>query len=80
MRGIAYVLQRLGNSWNRVACRRCYDGGMCQRVTCPRCGKASWVGCGQHVEQVLVGVAARDRCQCPRPTPGKGWLAKLFGR
>ncbi|MFN7979639.1 MAG: hypothetical protein U0P30_16010 [Vicinamibacterales bacterium] len=53
---------------------------MCQRVTCPQCGKASWVGCGQHVEQVLAGVAAKDRCQCPRPAPGKGWLSKLLGR
>jgi putative FmdB family regulatory protein len=50
------------------------------RPACPQCGKASWVGCGRHVEQVLAGVAAKDRCQCPRPAPGKGWLSTLFGR
>jgi len=53
---------------------------MCQRVQCLKCGKASWVGCGQHVEQVLKGVPEKDRCQCPRPAPGKGFLSKLFGR
>jgi hypothetical protein len=32
------------------------------------------------VEQVLKGVPEKDRCQCPRPAPGKGFLSKLFGR
>ncbi len=35
---------------------------MCSRVTCETCGKATWAGCGQHVEQALAGVAAADRC------------------
>ncbi|MEZ5291686.1 MAG: hypothetical protein R2745_11415 [Vicinamibacterales bacterium] len=52
---------------------------MCQRVQCPTCGKASWVGCGAHVEQVLRGVPQDQRCQCPRPAPKKGWLARLLG-
>ena len=37
---------------------------MCQRITCKDCGKPSFRGCGRHVEQVLGGVAAADRCQC----------------
>ena len=49
---------------------------MCTRVTCPKCGKPSWVGCGQHVEQVLRDVKPEDRCQCPRP---KSWLQRLLG-
>jgi len=52
---------------------------MCQRVTCRTCGKASWKGCGQHVEQVLAGVPKSQRCSCP-PPERKGLLAKLLGR
>lgn len=37
---------------------------MCHRVQCAVCGKASWEGCGLHVEQVLKGVAEADRCHC----------------
>ena len=35
---------------------------MCRRVTCPECGKATFAGCGMHVEQVLAGVPQADRC------------------
>ena len=35
-------------------------GGMCRRVQCPKCKKASWAGCGAHVEQVLAGVPAAE--------------------
>lgn len=37
---------------------------MCQKITCDHCGKATWTGCGQHVEQALAGVKAEDRCTC----------------
>lgn len=40
---------------------------MCVRVTCSKCGKASWAGCGAHVESVLKGVPEAERCQCPKP-------------
>lgn len=36
---------------------------MCMRVTCDICGKPTWAGCGQHVEDALAGVATADRCQ-----------------
>ncbi len=39
---------------------------MCQRVTCPRCGKPTWAGCGDHVEHALGGVPEEQRCSCPR--------------
>ena len=29
-------------------------------MTCRTCGKATWAGCGQHVEQALRGVPVRD--------------------
>ena len=44
---------------------------MCRAVTCPRCGRPTWQGCGAHVEQVLGDVPPGRRCQCPsRPGPG----------
>lgn len=62
---------------------------MCRAVKCSSCGKASWAGCGAHVEQVLAGVPARDRCQCKSgksagPSSGApaggGFFARLLGR
>jgi hypothetical protein len=54
---------------------------MCRRVTCSSCGKPTWSGCGQHVEQALAGVPQTDRCQGhddePRP---EGFLARVLGR
>ncbi len=37
---------------------------MCARVTCENCGKATWAGCGQHIDEALAGVAEADRCHC----------------
>ena len=37
---------------------------MCSRVKCPKCGKATWSGCGAHVEQALAGVPEEKRCHC----------------
>ncbi|WP_199807799.1 hypothetical protein [Streptomyces sp. NRRL S-350] len=53
---------------------------MCRRVDCRSCGKPGYAGCGMHVEQVLAGVRKADRCACPRPQAGGGWLGRLFGR
>jgi hypothetical protein len=56
---------------------------MCQRVTCPRCGKPTFAGCGLHVEQVLRDVPSAERCQCGkegRPANRVGtWLRKVLG-
>ena len=52
---------------------------MCRRITCRACGKPSFAGCGQHIEQVLAGVAAADRCAC-LPGERPGLLASLFRR
>ena len=43
---------------------------MCQRVTCPSCGKPTFVGCGMHVEQVLGDVRPADRCRCREKAAG----------
>ncbi|MDO4791514.1 MAG: hypothetical protein Q3999_03410 [Buchananella hordeovulneris] len=55
---------------------------MCRRVTCGKCGKATWAGCGQHIEMALAGVPKADRCQGHEGEAGAGgsWLGKLFGR
>lgn len=39
---------------------------MCKKVTCERCGKPTWAGCGEHIEQALEGVPVEQRCTCPR--------------
>jgi len=37
---------------------------MCSKVECKKCGKPTWQGCGEHIEEALVGVALEDRCSC----------------
>ena len=61
---------------------------MCRAVTCRKCGKTTWAGCGQHVSQVLAGVPASQRCTghargaaASHPAArGGGRLRRLFGR
>jgi hypothetical protein len=47
---------------------------MCRRVTCEKCHKPTFAGCGMHVEQVLGGVPVAERCSCRAqaapPAPG----------
>ena len=35
---------------------------MCRPANCRTCGKTTWAGCGQHVDQVMAGVPRTDRC------------------
>jgi len=54
---------------------------MCRAVTCKTCGKTTWAGCGQHVDQVMRGVTPGDRCAGHQDEPAKGgFFARLFGR
>lgn len=58
---------------------------MCRKVTCRTCGKATWAGCGQHIEQALAGVPRADRCSGHKSPghekePARGLFAGLFGR
>jgi hypothetical protein len=39
---------------------------MCKKVTCNACGKPTWAGCGEHIEDALHDVPAPERCACPR--------------
>lgn len=53
---------------------------MCRAITCKKCGKTTWSGCGQHVNQVLAGVPTSKRCQGHASEPNNGGLfGRLFG-
>ncbi len=53
---------------------------MCHRVTCRKCGKPTWAGCGNHIEQALAGVPKADRCQGHANEPSSGGLfSRIFG-
>lgn len=59
---------------------------MCRQATCKDCGKATWAGCGQHIEQALAGVPKSQRCACieadkaaAKATQGS-FLSRMLGR
>jgi hypothetical protein len=37
---------------------------MCSPVTCTSCGKVTWSGCGEHIEQALAGIPEEQLCTC----------------
>ena len=39
---------------------------MCAQAICGQCGKTTWAGCGQHIEEALEGVAESQLCTCER--------------
>ena len=43
---------------------------MCRRVTCSKCGKPDYAGCGMHVETVLADVPPEARCRCREAAAG----------
>jgi hypothetical protein len=54
---------------------------MCRAIACSTCGRTTWAGCGQHVDQVMASVPAAKRCPGhPRSERSRGWLAGLLGR
>jgi hypothetical protein len=61
---------------------------MCRPVQCKTCGKTTWAGCGQHVDQVKAAVAAGQWCGGHEPAAQsqgqggdrKGLLSRLLGR
>lgn len=55
---------------------------MCRAVRCKTCGRTTWAGCGQHVDQVMAGVARDDRCpgHAEAERGSGGLLSKIFGR
>ncbi|MBP3223333.1 MAG: hypothetical protein J6M18_05335 [Actinomycetaceae bacterium] len=58
---------------------------MCYPVNCPKCGKTTWGGCGQHVDSVMRNVPKNQQCTCNNNAGGSsssngGMFGKLFGR
>lgn len=68
---------------------------MCRRVSCSKCGRPTYSGCGAHVEQVLGDVRPADRCRCreakePKHNEGgagseagnkrRSWFGRLLGQ
>lgn len=53
---------------------------MCSAVTCTTCGKMTWSGCGQHVDQVMRGIPASQRCLGHGKQPRPSLLSRLTGR
>ncbi|WP_091941400.1 hypothetical protein [Trujillonella endophytica] len=54
---------------------------MCRAVACSTCGRTTWAGCGQHVDQVMSRVPDGQRCPGhPRPERSGSRLSKLLGR
>jgi hypothetical protein len=52
---------------------------MCRPVQCRRCGKTTWEGCGDHVDEVRARVAPEDWCEGhPHADPGAGRRSRLF--
>jgi len=52
---------------------------MCRAVPCKTCGKTTWAGCGQHVDQVMARVPGAQRCPGhPRPERSGSWLSRLI--
>jgi hypothetical protein len=57
---------------------------MCRPVRCRTCGKTTWAGCGQHVDQVRAATARADWCPGHEATSTAadqpGLLRRLFRR
>ncbi|MGO4596298.1 hypothetical protein [Terrabacter sp. 2RAF25] len=55
---------------------------MCRPATCQTCGKTTWAGCGQHVDQVMARVPRDARCpgHPGAQRAGGSFLSRLLGR
>jgi hypothetical protein len=55
---------------------------MCRPATCRTCGKTTWAGCGQHVDQVMRNVPPAQRCDGHETgeSASGGFLSRLFNR
>ena len=56
---------------------------MCRPATCRTCGKTTWAGCGQHVDQVMRNVPTGQRCPGhaeSEKASGSGFLSRILGR
>ncbi|KZV49736.1 hypothetical protein F511_24197 [Dorcoceras hygrometricum] len=47
---------------------------MCVRVDCKKCGKHSWMGCGQHLASLYANIEEGKHCMC------KSWPGVVINR
>lgn len=53
---------------------------MCRAVTCRECGKTTWSGCGEHVDEVRSTVPAAQWCGGEHPRGHEGAARGFFSR
>lgn len=57
---------------------------MCRAVTCTTCGKTTWAGCGQHIDDVKRTVPAAQWCPGHDTSASEpvrsGFFTRLFQR
>lgn len=55
---------------------------MCRPVSCKTCGKTTWAGCGQHIDDVKATVPADQWCPGHEgdAAPTGGFFSRLFSR
>ncbi len=53
---------------------------MCRAATCAKATTTTRAGCGLHVDSVMRGVRASDRCQGHGNEPSTGLFATMLGR
>lgn len=58
-----YPLGYIGEDASSDAADR-KDRTMCSPIRCSTCGKVTWTGCGQHVDEALAPFSADERCTC----------------
>jgi hypothetical protein len=44
---------------------------MCKPITCEKCQKATWIGCGQHIPSAMDPVPKEQWCTCAHPADSK---------
>ena len=40
------------------------ENAVCSPAPCNQCGKVTWTGCGDHIEEALAHVPEAQRCTC----------------
>ncbi len=40
------------------------ENAVCSPAPCNQCGKVTWTGCGDHIEEALAHVPESQRCTC----------------
>ncbi|EGD78287.1 hypothetical protein PTSG_09353 [Salpingoeca rosetta] len=60
--GLTKPLEGTGAFWAAASTHS--PGKMCFRMTCNKCSKPTWGGCGSHIDSALRGVPVEERCKC----------------